>query len=194
MVINWYGEGCFRLQTGGTTVLIDPYDKSTGLTPPRFKSDILVKTKTDYPLDYKDTDSSSIFSAGEYEIKGIEVLGWYIPGDANSLKSVYLIKAEGLNLGILGHLTENLEADVVDKLSASDILFAPVGGVPYIKIDNLIKLIKTINPLIVVASFFKISGLKTKSGDIKDFLKEFGQAPGAQDSLVVKKKDLPNNT
>jgi len=36
MVITFYGEGCFKIQSGEFSVLIDPFDAQTGLMPPRF--------------------------------------------------------------------------------------------------------------------------------------------------------------
>jgi L-ascorbate metabolism protein UlaG (beta-lactamase superfamily) len=182
MVINWYGEGCFKLQTVGITILIDPFDKSVGLTPPRFKSDILLKTLNEYPIDYKEASSASIFGPGEYEIKEVEILGWQVSENEKSIKTVYLIKSEGLNVGILGSLTDDLDVSVIDKLSGVEILFVPAGGNPHISQQAVAKLIKQISPKIVVTSFFKIPGLKTKSGDVKDFLKELNYKAETQEN------------
>jgi len=40
MVISFYGEGCFKIQSGEAVVLIDPPSPQSGLTAPRFKFDV----------------------------------------------------------------------------------------------------------------------------------------------------------
>jgi len=39
MTINWYGHSCFRLDSKGLSVLIDPFSKEIGLKPPRTAND-----------------------------------------------------------------------------------------------------------------------------------------------------------
>ena len=177
MVINWYGEGCFKIQTGGLTILTDPFDSSTGLTPPRFKSDITIKTQTDYPLPYNRSQDPTILGPGEYEIKGIEIFGWPINEESRSknlesgnLKTVYLVKAEEMTLGFLGPIAKMPEPAILENFGQVDILFIPAGGSPHISAEAAHKLIKQINPKFIVAAFFKIPDLKEKRTTSKNFL------------------------
>ena len=79
-------------------------------------------------------------------------------------------------------------------IEAGDILFIPAGGSPYLNQEAAAKLIKQINPKIVVPALFKIPGLKTKVGDINEFLEELSQKSEPQEKLVIKKKELPAKT
>ena len=80
MIINWYGEGCFKVQTGGLVLLTDPFLSQTGLTPPRGKFDIVLKTLIPLPLSQQENkEEKVILGAGEYEIKGIEIKGFSLP-------------------------------------------------------------------------------------------------------------------
>jgi len=201
MVINWYGEGCFKIQTGGITLLTDPFDSSVGLTPPRFKSDIVIKTTSDYPIPYNHQGvQTEVLGPGEYEIKGVEIFGWPIfekqSADAKGkiLKTIYLVKVEDLNLGLLGAISEMPTTEILEELGHIDLLLMPAGGAPYISQELAAKLIKQINPKIVVASYFKIPDLKSKVSDIKDFLEETGYKAEPQEKLTVKKKELPAAT
>lgn len=192
MVINWYGEGCFKIQTGGVTVVTDPFISSIGLTPPRFKADIVIKTLAYLPVEYKDVSAAIISGPGEYEVGNIEISGFPIEAESGVLKTAYLVKTEeGLRLGILGHLSQNPKPDLFEALGAPDLLFIPAGGSPYLSQSEAAKLIKQINPKIVVASFFKIPNLAGKVSDIKEFLKETSQKSEPEESLTIKKKDLP---
>ncbi len=201
MVINWYGEGCFKIQSGNLVILTDPLEKESGLTPPRFKADFVLKTQTDYPPLYDHKEVPEIVGPGEYEIKGVEVRGWSANEGLGTrdkgqgiLNTVYLVKMEEMNLGLLGHLAKMPEASIVEELGRVDLLFLPAGGPPFLKQEEAAKLIKQINPKLVIAGFFKIPGLKRKAEDVKEFLKELGQKAEPQEKLTIKKKDLPATT
>lgn len=198
MVINWYGEGCFKIQVGGVTLLTDPFSNETGLTPPRFKADITLRTLTPYPFPYEETNSSLISGPGEYDIKGIDISGYPMrvakakkDEGGKAIKTVYAVATEDLRLGFLGHLGETPDPSLIEELGDIDLLFIPAGGAPFISQEEAAKLIKQISPKIVVASFFKIPGLKSKVEDARAFLKELGQKTEPQEKLTVKKKDLP---
>lgn len=194
MVINWYGESCFKIQVGGLTILTDPLTGSSGLTPPRFKADITVKTLTTHPPVYEEGNGTLILGPGEYEIRGAEILGWPVKGGDQILKTVYLLKIEDFRIGLLGHLETVPEAAVFENLGQLDLLFVPAGGAPFLKQDQAAKFVKQLNPKVVVACLFKIKGLNRKTADASEFLREMGQKAEPAESLVVKKKDLPAAT
>jgi len=196
MTIAFYGEGCFKIQSGDSVILTDPIDAQVGLTPPRFKTDIILKTLTSLPiLQFSILDSQSlIYGPGEYNIKNIDILGFGLTKESEGkfFKTIYLVKAEGINLCFLGHLSETLEPTILERLEEVDILFVPAGGLPFIEQKLLVKLIKQIEPKIVVPAFFKISGLKRKADDLKTFLEEFNHQNKIEplEKLTIKKKDL----
>lgn len=202
MVINWYGEGCFKIQSGNITLATDPFSakngEGEGLTSPRFKSDVVIKTTSEYPIPYiHQAAPAEVVGPGEYEVRGVEISGWPIfekrsaGGKEKRIKTIYLVKIEDLNLGLLGAISEMPPADILEELGHIDLLFIPAGGAPYINQESVAKLIKQINPKIIIASYFKIPGLKSKVGDIKDFLEETGYQAEPQEKLTIKKKELP---
>lgn len=193
MTINWYGEGCFRLQFKEATILTDPLDAEvSGLKPTRIKVDIVIKTLIGLPLkrDLKE-EEFLICTAGEYEIKNIFIKGKTLTEESGEkfIKTIYLIEAEELKILDLGYLTNPLDP----KLFADeeiDILIIPAGGKPFLDLKEAAKLINQLEPKIVVPSFYKIPGLKRKTGELKDFLKEFGATAEPLEKLTVRKKDL----
>jgi L-ascorbate metabolism protein UlaG (beta-lactamase superfamily) len=194
MVINWYGEGCFKIQTSGITILTDPFGSESGLTPARLKPEVLLKTLIPFPISYAPNQANlQIVGPGGYEFKGIEFFGWPLIKESTSelSKTVYLVKAEDLNLCFLGHIANNLEPSILEKLAEVDLLFIPAGGKPFVSQETAGKLIKQIEPRLVVASFFKIPGLKRKADDVKEFLKGLELKAEPQEKLAIKKKDLP---
>ena len=198
MVITFYGEGCFKIQSGEFSVLIDPFDAQTGLTPPRFKADLILKTIT--PISsFEKKDSSlalEIIGPGEYNINGTDVSGFQLIKESpkSFFKTAYSLKLENINLCFLGHISEIPEPTVLEHLGEPDIIFIPAGGAPFVDLKSAVKIIKQFQPKIVIPSFFKVPSLKRKAGDIKDFLQELNGAKEktgeAVEKLTIKRKNL----
>jgi L-ascorbate metabolism protein UlaG (beta-lactamase superfamily) len=194
MVINWYGEGCFKIQMGDFTLVTDSFDSKLGLNPARGKFDVSLKTISSWPIkeDEGERDNAVLIGAGEYEIKGFEIKGISLRKQSsdNFFKTIYLVKIEDITLCFLGHISDYPDEDVLEELKSIDILFVPAGGDPFIKQELAAKLVKQINPEIVIPTFFKVPGLKRKTADTKDFADDLGIKPEQQDKLTIKKKDL----
>ena len=198
MVINWYGQGCFKIQSGDTVLMVDEVGSESGLTAPRFKFDLAIRTKTTFPLEYDNQQTDKIvFGPGEYEIKGIEVEGWKIAnsGDEKNpeINTVYRVKMEDMELGFLGAINKSPEASIIEELGGCDILFLPIGGSPYVSEEAAAKLVKQLSPKIAIGTHFKVSGLKEKVSGFEDFLKEVGQETNSQEKFTIKRKELPQS-
>jgi L-ascorbate metabolism protein UlaG (beta-lactamase superfamily) len=192
MVINWYGEGSFKIQSGPLVILTDPFESGVGLTAPRFKSDLILKTAVEKAyISEKSSDARAIAGPGEYEVKGVEVRGYpaahKIMGDA----AVYRIKLEDMSLGILGPLASADLADAaLENLSDLEILFVPAGGAPAMPPAEAAKLVKKLEPRLVIPCFFKVPGLKRPAESPDAFAKALGIAPTTEEKLAIKMKDI----
>ena len=199
MVITFYGEGCFKLQSGDFVILTDPIDSKTGLTPPRFKTDVILKTLSPLPLANQlinQPTSQLIYGPGEYNIKDINITGFLLAKESSEkfFKTIYLLEMEGIKLCLLGHLSEIPEPTILEHLEGIDILFVPAGGPPFLSQKLSVKAIKQLEPKIIIPCFFKIPSLKRPADKIEVFLEEFNgpktKQIEAQEKLVVKKKDV----
>jgi L-ascorbate metabolism protein UlaG (beta-lactamase superfamily) len=201
MVITFYGEGCFKIQSGDFIILTDPFDAKTGLTPPRFKADIIFKTLTPVPIvnsQRSTVNGQFIYGPGEYNIQDIAITGFSLSKESSEkfLKTIYLLEIEEANLCFLGHLSEIPEPAILEHLEEINILFIPAGGPPFLNQKSAVKIIKQLQPKIVIPCFFKIPSLKRPADKLEKFLEEFN-GPRAkeimrQEKLVIKKKDLAN--
>lgn len=184
MIITYHGEGCFKIQSGNQSVVIDPLND-------RMKPDVVLKTAVPFPNEIP--DGKTITGPGEYEIDGIEIKGTQLVKESTSklIKTAYLVTLEDIKLGFLGEAFsaksasasggETLDAEVLSFLGETEILFLPTGGKPYLEPEEAAKIVKQIEPNIVIPSFYKSP---------KDFLEEMGQKAEPQEKFVVKKKDL----
>jgi L-ascorbate metabolism protein UlaG (beta-lactamase superfamily) len=194
MVITWHGEGCFKLQNGEISLMTDPPENVSGISAPRFKTDVLLKTITSWPGVGGDYNADSVIvGAGEYDIKEIKIKGAELVGESSPkfFKTVYSIIWDGITIGILGHISGELSPNIMTDFEELDVLIGPAGGEPFISQEKMAKLVKQLNPKIFIPSFYKIPGLKRKAKDIRDFTEEFnGEVQKGQEKFVFKKKDL----
>lgn len=199
MTINWYGEGCFKIVENGVTITTDPVESFTGLSAPRFKTDVILKTimnplspEDDKPIAQNDGETVAIAGPGEYEVKGIQITGWPLMKSSgkDTLRSIFRVKTDDMTVGILGHLAEFNEPEILEELGDVDILIIPAGGEPFIAQEAAAKLVRQIEPRVVIPSFFKVTGLKRKSEDASDFLKELGMKAQPVEKFSLKRKEL----
>lgn len=194
MVITWHGEGCFKFQNGDVSVLTDLPESVSGISAPRFKTDVYLKTITPWPTDYTNTNAQmTVVGAGDYDTKGIKIKGFELTGESskNFFKTVYLLKWDDISIGILGHISGDLPPNAMEDFEELDILIGPSGGDPFISQEKAINLIRQLNPKIFIPSFYKIPGLKRKTSDLKDFTSQFnGDVQKPEEKFVFKKKDL----
>lgn len=177
MIINYFGDGCFRVQNGETSLLLDSNNN-------RLKADVSVKTLT-APDIQGQPDPCEISFSGEYEIKGINIYGWSAAQESGDkfLKTVYLIKWEDMRLAFLGHLSEGLDENMLENVAEPDILILPMGGGHFLEPAAALKIAKQLEPAVVIPSFYKSAA---------EIAKAFGQKSDLQEKFVFKKKDLEN--
>lgn len=200
MVITWYGQSCFKIQSGELTIVTDPFSKEIGLTPPRFRADVVLVSHDHHDHNNSDTltgDPFLIRTPGEYEVKGIYVHGISTfhdttQGGERGLNTMYLIEAEGLRILHMGDFGENeMRNETLEQIGTVDILLIPVGGTYTITGDQAAKIVKDIEPKFLIPMHYKIPGLKIGLDSVDEFLKEMGN-PNAetQEKLTVKKKEV----
>lgn len=209
MQIIWYGQSCFKITTGDTSILIAPFERSIGLNPPKSKADIILLS-TD---STKDVPEGFVISGpGEYEIKGVMIQAFSFfsapkkgelkAGSASSPRAgmVYVFSAEGISVCHIGEVSKENIVSILDKIGDADILLVPVGG-PYkegkedvhiLNAEEAVAVASELEPRIVVPMQYKIPKLAYAMEGVAAFLKAMG-ATGAEtvDKLSIKKKDLP---
>jgi L-ascorbate metabolism protein UlaG (beta-lactamase superfamily) len=218
MIINWYGHSCFRIAAKGqaaikalsgqtthksteATVVIDPFEKKLGLTPPRFKANIALVSHNHYDHNYTDPfrDAFLINEPGEYEIQGFFIKGIKSFHDNKEGKErgsniIFKLEAEGIKLVHLGDLGQKeLTSSQVEELGEVDVLLIPVGGKYTIGPDEAQHIINQIEPRIIIPMHYKIKGINLDIGKVDTFLKIMGATNvKAIDKLSVKAAEIKN--
>jgi L-ascorbate metabolism protein UlaG (beta-lactamase superfamily) len=202
MTIIWYGHSCFRItnQGGHLTIITDPFDKSIGLTPPRGTADIVTVSHDHHDHNNVRAISGQPFvidGPGEYEIKGIKIIGCSSyhdkkQGQERGPNTIYLMEIDKMRVCHLGDFgQERLTEKQLEAIGQVDILIIPVGGTYTIEAGEAVKVAEQLEPHLIIPMHYKLPGLKIKLAGLADFLKEMGlNKKPAVDKLTLKKKDL----
>jgi L-ascorbate metabolism protein UlaG (beta-lactamase superfamily) len=180
MVITYFGAGSFRLQSGDTTLLLNPDTN-------RLKADVVLRTlagtAAEELLKHASDEGMTISFPGEYESRGIEITGFSIDGESteNFLKTAYKVSFEEMTFVFLGHLSRPLDAALMEEFSEPDVLILPAGGGHFLEPEVAAKTAKQLEARIVIPSF-------TKNAD--EFLKALGRKSDAVEKFVFRQKDI----
>ncbi|HMR55332.1 MAG TPA: MBL fold metallo-hydrolase [Candidatus Doudnabacteria bacterium] len=195
MQIHYFGLSSFKIITKEATVITDPFDKESGLVPPRGAADIVILAEKNNKL-YNVTSGISgesflISDPGEYDLKGVTVTGIPLLQDEGRYVTVYLIESEDISILNLTHVREwNIKQDDLEDLGEIDILILPVGSNSVLTPKLASQIAHDIEPKIVIPSHYDTDGLKLPNEKVDVFLKNFGGKAETMDKLIIKKKDL----
>ena len=186
------------------TVVTDPFDASVGFKFPKVEADMVTISHDHQDHNQKQLAGGRpyvIDGPGEYEVKGVSVLGLQtfhdeVQGQKRGLNTVYRIEFEGISLSHLGDLGHPFSSGQLAELNGVDVLFIPVGGVYTIGPKRAVEVISQIEPKIVIPMHYRVpeqKGDKTfgQLTGVKEFLKEIGEEVTPQPKLLVSRDRLP---
>lgn len=204
MLISWYGQSCFKIQTkagsDGLSLVTDPFSSGIGLKEPNTGADIVTVSHNHF--DHNNVkaikgDPYIIDTPGEFEVKGVlaEGIQTYHDEEKGSKRGnniIYRIEMEDISLAHLGDLGHTLSSKELESLNGIDILFVPVGGKFTINAKTAVEVISQIEPRMVIPMHYKVEGLEIDLAGVDEFIKELALNPTYEDKLKIEKKDLPS--
>jgi L-ascorbate metabolism protein UlaG (beta-lactamase superfamily) len=200
MHITWHGQYTLKIQSGDTTLVIDPYAPTTGLPPFRAKADIVALSNAADPdmshVSAIQGEPGLIATPGEYSLKGftLHALGWR-NGSAGE-RSLQRWQIEDMMLLHVGALNREMTDEELRELEKVDIdiLFVPVGGGSALTAKQAVQLTMRIEPRMVIPIHFQLPKLKEKLDGVEPFAKEMGVEPKqSEKKLSIKAKNLPQD-
>lgn len=174
MVTNYFGERCFRLQSGEISLLSDPSSN-------RLRADVVLRTSV--PANLEKFPAGDISFPGEYEAHGMEILGFPVLAESTGkfIKTVYRVQWEGMSFVFLGHMAKVPESEWFSKIGEADVLFLPLNGESYLSPEDASAVVRELAPKITVVG-------ETKN--MPEMLRALGRKAEAQDKFVFKRKDI----
>jgi L-ascorbate metabolism protein UlaG (beta-lactamase superfamily) len=206
MDINYLGLSSFKIKGRGASLVIDPFDpKLVGLKFPPVEADVVTVSHA-HPdhnrVDLVKNYVRVIEGPGEYEIKGISILGFPSfhddkQGTLRGKNTIFVYEIDDLRICHLGDLGHNLTDAVVEALGDIDILFIPVGGEYTINSAVACEIIRNIEPSIIIPMHYGSPELNqetfAKLEAVEVFLKEVGLPVERLPKLSLKKEELAGN-
>lgn len=179
MKITWIGHSCFRLESAGFSIIIDPYsDKSVpGLENVRECANSVFLTH--FHSDHNFTDGVKLIPPegdGIFTVKKVRSFHDEERGKKRGENSILIIsdgKFKVAHLGDLGSIPED-----VSPLFSLDAVLVPVGGFYTIDGNTAAKLVEMIRPRCAVPMHFRDDSLDFGLEEIstsRDFLSHFDE-------------------
>lgn len=203
MDITYLGHASFKIKGKNATVVTDPYDANdVGFKFPTTEADIVTVSHEhgDHNKVEKITGEPFIIRGpGEYEVKGVSVLGFPTfhddkKGEEKGSNTIYVFEIEGLRIAHLGDLGHKLSEKLVEDLGDIDILLIPVGGFYTIDAATAVEVVQSIEPSIVIPMHFKAPGINEgvfgKLTTSDDFVKMLSLPSENLAKLSIKKSEI----
>lgn len=205
MEITWLGHSCFRLRSRDVSLVIDPPDKATGYSLPRLNADIVLVSH-DHPghnnIAAVAGATKVLTGPGEYEIKGVPIVGVHTAHDGERGKRrggnvAWLAQLDEVTVCHLGDLGAPLTSEQAELLGGVDVLLVPVGGHNTLGAAQAAEVVTLLEPKVVVPMHFQT---ETRKGEAKlDPVDAFLREQGAHDlqpqpKLTLTRNNLPEET
>jgi L-ascorbate metabolism protein UlaG (beta-lactamase superfamily) len=177
MEITFVGLGCVRLRGRDVQVVIDPIPPGTAPGLPKLTPDIVVRTEgdTDFAaLRPADDRAQEVSGPGEYELRGVRIFG--LPAGRTTIMRV---EVDEVRVAAVGRLRRKLTEDEIESLGHVDVLLAPVGGDDGCTAAEAARLVRDVEPAIVVPVRYAVAGLPGEYEPVDRFAKEMGLADGS---------------
>jgi len=203
MDIFYLGHSSFKLKGKNASVIVDPFDsKKVGLKYSSNEADIVSVSH-----EHKDHNAVGVIKGepkvisgpGEYEIKGISILGFPSfhdskKGEERGKNTIYVFEIDGIRICHLGDLGHKLSDSLIENLGDIDVLMIPVGGIYTIGPTEAVEIVKNMEPSFVLPMHYYVDGIEKgtfgKMEPVETFLKEVNLTVEKMPKLTVKKEEV----
>ena len=141
---------------------------------------------------------------GEYEIGGVEITATRmyhdkVEGAERGKNLIVNVRMDGVNLLHLGDLGHKLTEAQIEKIGSVDVLMVGVGGQTSLETDEVMELIKDIQPSYVIPMHYKVPGMSedfAKKHTLTEFLEKnkFLVSGEPVHKIKVDEGSLPDDT
>jgi len=204
MKIKWLGHSSFLIENGrGIKIITDPFDETLGYKLPRIKVNIVTVSHEHFDHNYvRGVKGRPVVFKGiikreshKMEFRGISSYHDSVYGAKRGPNTIFVIKADGLNLCHLGDLGHILSQDKLAEIGLVDILFIPVGGFYTIDSTQATQIINDIKPKIAIPMHYKTEAIKFSIDPVETFLLNKNNVKRLESSkLEIDKDTLPEST
>lgn len=209
MKITYRGHSAFVVESGQTTILIDPFDDQVGYPMDRVGAGFLLVSH-----EHGDHNNVALAAGRPRVIRGlvegkwrtiretvdgvtISSVGTYhddAKGAKRGRNTVFIIEAEGLRIVHLGDLGHALDDEAAKAIGRPDVLMVPVGGHFTIDAAQAHAAVSRLRPGIVIPMHYKTEvNAGWPIATIDPFLAGVGSPKRVGHTATVEKATVPRD-
>ncbi|HEY3246954.1 MAG TPA: MBL fold metallo-hydrolase [bacterium] len=172
MKLTYFGHATFLLESGGTSILIDPFDAKVGYPVPTVSptavtvshehgdhnnvgaargSPKVVRGLADGGKDWADVAEE----IGPFTLSTVRTYHDTSKGQDRGKNAIFIFEAEGLRVAHAGDLGHPLSPEEVKALGHIDVLLIPIGGHYTIGPQQAEAVIEQVNPRVAIPMHYK---------------------------------------
>lgn len=183
MKIKWLGHSCFKIiSEKGIEMVTDPFDNTVGYKVPNVTADIVTVSHDHFDHNFTEAIEGNfeiVNKIGDFYIRDINIRGISshhdkFEGKKRGENIIFTFNVDGMkvcHLGDLGHLLDDRE---IAEIGGVDVLLIPVGGNFTIDAEEAFKVMKQLDPRIVIPMHFKTRAINFPIDTVDTFLKKVG--------------------
>lgn len=158
MTIQWLGHSCFRIQSDGYAIVLDPYADGAvaGLPPLRTTANAVLCSHGHRDHSYvqavalRDVDAPSPFTVTEIESAHDDV-----GGEKRGMNTIRVLEAGGMRVAHLGDLGTQLTDAQRAQIGPLDALLVPVGGYYTIDAEGAKAVVSALRPTVTIPMHYR---------------------------------------
>ncbi len=157
MKITWLGHSCFKVESRGYAVVIDPYEdgKVPGLRPLREKADQTLCSHEHGDHNFRAGIEVTNREPSPFQITEIAVFHDDRHGELRGTNMIRILDDGCLKVAHLGDLGCELDEEQAAQLMGLDAVMVPVGGYYTIDAAQARALVERINPRVVIPMHYR---------------------------------------
>lgn len=196
MKITWIGHSCFKIESSGYRLILDPYEDGyvPGLKPLRESADMVLCSH-----DHGDHNAKNLVEITEgqscpFTITTIATFHDEVQGAKRGPNTIHIIDDGSFRIAHLGDLGCELEEEQINMLKHLDVCMIPVGGHFTIEGKQAAELVHLIQPRIVIPMHYR----DDKAGfgfDVISTVDDFAESMDSvtrPDQSFISMDDLPD--
>lgn len=197
MKITWLGHSCFKAETNGYVIVLDPYEDGSvpGCISIRETADEVLCSHEHFDHNFR--KGIRLKEHGESPIK-VEVLSTYHDdkkGEIRGGNKIHILDDGQVRVAHLGDLGCEPEPEQMEKLKGLDAVLVPVGGYYTIDAFQAKRLIEQIKPRITIPMHYRGAGFGFDVlGTAEDYTKLCDNVKVYGDNVLEVTKDTEEQT
>ena len=197
MKITWLGHSCFKVETKGYVIVLDPYEDGSvpGCLPVREEADEVLCSHEHFDHNFRDGVTLREHGPSPVKVEVISTWHDHKKGELRGSNKIHILDDGQARIAHLGDLGCELEAEQKERLKGLDGILIPVGGYYTIDASQARKLVEDIGPRVTVPMHYRGAGFGFDVlGTVEDFTRFFDDVRTYEENAIEITEDTQKQT